>query len=571
FEGGEITARGTHPSDEGGAERGVSVVAGFGGDRGRVTFALEADHRDTILTRDRWYTVNTQVGADPLDFNSWTGLSFYGRNVIDYSGRTFIAYPMISAQGIGSATNAAGAIDPANEIGSSDACQAYGADYYLRHDSAFPGDFLCGYDHTGVSAQTAQLDRLSGFMTAEYEINSNLVFNAQLLAARVESWGRYAPAAAPVEWLGDPLPAEEITYNGTTYTLNPIDTGDVIYMRWDMTGPARDTWQYDYQYDFQTGLVGYGDGYEWNVNYQYDIYDMSEWGNGFIHNLGVGRAADLGWDPRHPNQDQYRNIDGENLLGQTAAPPKRRAAMIVQRPDVGLQLDGPMMGAGQSLFYVGGEYRDEQYFDETLAQMEVFNIGGTAGGSSGGSRSMWAAFAEASLPLLEGFELNPAIRYDSYSDFGTNFSYKLAARWQPVDYWLLRASYGTGFRAPSLDELYSSSSQSFEFADDLAACAQAGIEPGDCIAQNDQQYETYFNSNPNLDAEESTQYLLGTVFDFSRFNGVNLQIALDYYYTEIENVVTSIGTQDVFWLEHLRLLDNYPDIVLNRAANGRFE
>src|SRR5690606_32994891 len=143
FEGGEITARGTHPSDEGGAERGVSVVAGFGGDRGRVTFALEADHRDTILTRDRWYTVNTQVGADPPDFNSWTGLSFYGRNVIDYSGGTFIAYPMISAQGIGSATNAAGAIHAQSELTTdlnADPCQVYGPDYYLRYDSDFMGD-----------------------------------------------------------------------------------------------------------------------------------------------------------------------------------------------------------------------------------------------------------------------------------------------------------------------------------------------------------------------------------------------------------------------------------------------
>ena len=579
FEGGEVTVRGFDPDRPGGEERGVSVVAGVAGDRGRVTFAIEADHQGTILNKDRWFTANRLVGTDPTDVNSFNALSFYGRNVIDFSGGTFIAYPMISGIPIAGATlNSAGAIQGSQDVaGNTGVCGLYGEGFWseIQQDSAFPdnpatgidGDYVCAYDFTGVAATTAQLDRISTFMNAEYEISSDLLFTTQVLATRVESWGRYAPAAAPVLWTAAPLPLEQVTLaDGTQVTLNPIDTGDAIYLRWNNVGDARDTWQYDYQFDLQVGLQGFYDGIQWNANYQYDTYDMSEWGNGYIQNLGVAAAADLGWDPRHPNQAQYADA-----LGNVAANSNRRAQMEMQRVDIGAQFDGPMMGAGPALFYVGGEYRDEEYFDESLAQMEAFNIGGTAGGSSGGSRSTWATFVEASLPVMDTLEISPAVRYDSYSDFGTNVSYKIAARFQPMDYWLVRASYGTGFRAPSLDELYSASSQSFEFADDLGLCQQNGIDFGTCLAQNDLQYETYFNSNPNLGPEESTQYLVGTVFDFNQFNGMNLTLSLDYYYTEVTDVVTGIGTQDAFWLEVLGLLAAYPDVQLDRLPNGRFD
>lgn len=580
FEGGEISVRGTDPDRPGGAERGISIVNGFAGDRGRMTFAFEADHQDTILANDRFYTKNNLIGTDPTDFNSYSNLSFYGRNIVDYDSDgslatpfdgTFIAYPMMSGVDLAGATpNAAGAVGGAADVASGEpVCAQYGEGFWpqVLADSQFPGDYVCGYDYTGVAATTAELNRLSAFMDAEYEINSDLLFTTQLLAARVNSWGRYAPAAAPLQWTAASLPAEEITYNGETYTLNPITTGDYIFYRWNNIGPARDTYQNDYQYDMQVGLEGFNGGVQWNVNYQYDLYDLQEWGEGYLANLGAQQIARNGWDPRHPNQTQFTGAaDTVNAAGNS----NRRAQMEMQRVDIGAQFDGPMMDAGPVMFFVGGEYSDQEYYDQVIAQVEAGNVGGTAGGSSGGSRSNWAVFGEASLPFTDTFELNPAVRYDSYSDFGTNVSYKLAARFQPVDYFVLRGSYGTGFRAPSLDELYQSPAFSASFADDLVACQNAGVSLSDCIAQPDNQFDTYINNNPDLDAEKSSQYLLGGVFDFNEFNGTDLTLSLDYYYTEIEDVVTNISTQDAFWLEYLGQLGQFPAISVMRApTTGR--
>lgn len=566
FEGGEVTARATDPDRPGGAERGVSVVAGFSGDRGRVTFALEADHQDWILNGDRPFTANQFLGGDPTDYNDYIAASFYGRNVVDYSGGTFIAYPTIT--GAPGTPNAAGALGGESDIdGETGVCGLYGAGFYtdIKRDSFFPGDYVCPYDFTGVAATTAQLDRLSSFLTAEYEITDNLLFTSQVLAARVESFGRYAPAAAPAFWTGPSLPAEEIEYEGNTYTLNPIDTGDVLFFRWNMIGDARDTWQYDYQFDFQAGLEGILEGVQWNVNYQYDRYDMSEWGNGYLHTGAIGAIANAGWDPRHPDQAQYAD-----LLGEITGNSNRRAYNIMQRVDAGAQFDGPMMDGGPILFYVGGEYTDQLYHDEVLAQMTAGNIGGSAGGSSGGERTNWAVFTEASIPLMESLELAPAVRYDSYSDFGTNVSGKVSVRFQPVDYFVLRGSYGTGFRAPSLDELYQAPAFSAAFADDLVACEDVGTSLADCLDQPNSQFDTFINSNPNLEAEESTQYLVGGVFDFNQLNDIPLTLSLDYYFIEIENVITGISSQDAFWLEYTGVIDQFaPAVTVERLPNGR--
>ena len=47
-----------------------------------------------------------------------------------------------------------------------------------------------------------------------------------------------------------------------------------------------------------------------------------------------------------------------------------------------------------------------------------------------------------------------AVRYDHYSDFGGTTNPKFTLRWQPSKEILLRGSYGTGFLAPTLSDLF---------------------------------------------------------------------------------------------------------------------
>ena len=45
-------------------------------------------------------------------------------------------------------------------------------------------------------------------------------------------------------------------------------------------------------------------------------------------------------------------------------------------------------------------------------------------------------------------------RYEDYSDFGDTLNGKIAARFAPVDWFAIRGSASTGFRAPSLQQQY---------------------------------------------------------------------------------------------------------------------
>jgi iron complex outermembrane receptor protein len=52
-----------------------------------------------------------------------------------------------------------------------------------------------------------------------------------------------------------------------------------------------------------------------------------------------------------------------------------------------------------------------------------------------------------------------ALRYENYSDFGGTTNYKLATRYKLTDNINLRGAISTGFRAPSLHQIYFNSTQ----------------------------------------------------------------------------------------------------------------
>ena len=64
---------------------------------------------------------------------------------------------------------------------------------------------------------------------------------------------------------------------------------------------------------------------------------------------------------------------------------------------------------------------------------------GSAGNSSGGTRNVYAAYFEWLFPFTSTFDITVAGRFDKYNDYGSDFSPKIAARWQPLDNLTFRA------------------------------------------------------------------------------------------------------------------------------------
>jgi outer membrane receptor protein involved in Fe transport len=178
------------------------------------------------------------------------------------------------------------------------------------------------------------------------------------------------------------------------------------------------------------------------------------------------------------------------------------------------------MPAGDLMMAAGAEYRDEQISDTPDDQFQRGLIFGTESVSARAQRDSWSAFVEFSVPVVESLELQVAGRYDDYSDFGDTVNPKVAFRWAPIDSLALRASWGTGFRAPSLAQIGLGPSQESEFFQDTFGCAD---NPAYC-ANTD--FLIIFAGNPNLEAEESENYNVGAVWQPTAATSVSL----DYWH-----------------------------------------
>ena len=70
------------------------------------------------------------------------------------------------------------------------------------------------------------------------------------------------------------------------------------------------------------------------------------------------------------------------------------------------------------------------------------------------NRHSWAAYVELDTDPLHGVTTTLAGRYENYSDFGSTWNGKFAARWEPIDGYAIRGAISNGFRAPSLHQQF---------------------------------------------------------------------------------------------------------------------
>lgn len=119
----------------------------------------------------------------------------------------------------------------------------------------------------------------------------------------------------------------------------------------------------------------------------------------------------------------------------------------------------------------GAEYRYERYkiFPGEEASYKNYDPNGIkAAGSQGfpgfqpgdavkANRSVLGAFVDFEVDVTKKWLIDFANRLEHYSDFGYNFSTKFATRYKITDNFNVRGSVGTGFRAPSLQQINYSS------------------------------------------------------------------------------------------------------------------
>ncbi len=69
-------------------------------------------------------------------------------------------------------------------------------------------------------------------------------------------------------------------------------------------------------------------------------------------------------------------------------------------------------------------------------------------------RNSMALYVDTELDVTDKWLVSAALRYENYSDFGSTFNYKIATRYKITENFNFRAAHSTGFRAPSLQQIY---------------------------------------------------------------------------------------------------------------------
>ncbi len=114
------------------------------------------------------------------------------------------------------------------------------------------------------------------------------------------------------------------------------------------------------------------------------------------------------------------------------------------------------MPGGKSQYALGAAFRIEDFVINPSPAQGTGDIAGLGGASAGvdRSRKIASAFGEINMPIMKTLEGNIALRGDKYQGVGQSVNYKGSLRWTPTKEVLLRGSYGSSFRAPTLGDLW---------------------------------------------------------------------------------------------------------------------
>jgi len=211
----------------------------------------------------------------------------------------------------------------------------------------------------------------------------------------------------------------------------------------------------------------------------------------------------------------------------------------------------------------GFEYRKENYQifagePGSYNDVDGLGFGGNAGSqgfpgfqpgdAANRDRHSSAAYLDFEADIAPRTKLQAAVRHERYSDFGSTTTGKVAGAFKATDDLLLRASASTGFRAPSLQQVYFSST----FTDFVS-----GVPMDVVLAPNGGKVANAAGI-PKLHEEKSKSYTLGATWTPTKA----ISVTADLYHIQIDNRIVLSGRFDA---------DNYPALgaILQNLGVGQ--
>lgn len=442
---------------------------------------------------------------------------------------------------------------------------------YLQTGQCAANTFLsgqyCKYNYASTVELIPKSTRDSFVASGNFKLNSSTTLFGELVASSFKIEPQYAPAAQGLQLTpGSALYNKYVTPYLGQLGINPGDvTGATMNMRLVDAGGRTDEYKTNALH-MAFGVDGNAYGWDYNASFTHSQNTWTDTATGgYLSNNAFNTIVAAGnFDP-FAAPGSAAGVLAPAVLHQELNKSTTKLDVL----NVHASHDLFTLPAGTAQIGIGAEVAREQYSLSPSAILmgtnalqpdyTDFMIGGNAGQLPiDASRKNYGAFTELLVPVAKNLDLTGALRYDSYdaakndANFDINgnpiasatqgnsaskATYKISARWQPVDSFLLRGSYGTGFRAPNLSQITNPLSP-FGVTLGTYTCPFTPPDPRAAGCQGTSQYDVLQGGNgqtgsAGLKPETSTQSTIGFRLEPIR----NLSIGFDLWRVNIKNQI----------------------------------
>jgi iron complex outermembrane receptor protein len=572
------------PQEKGGKSANFAISKGFGD--------LETDRFNVLLAYS--HDEQKELNANQRDFAKTGAKKFWHKGNQFATWQTSINSTPANVEVV--ATHGAGPDDDQDEVLSHDLT----TNGKCSSPNTFSRSNVCRFDYASTVQLLPELKRDSIFASGNLKLGESSSLFAEVVLSKFSNQARYAPAAQPLTIFTTNADTGVRTtnanyigaYNSTivpllgTVGVLPADVTDAyLYYRGVDAGGREDKYSTDAAHIVlggETKLAGWDfrGAYTHSQNKQKD-------------------TAVAGYMSGDKFEQLVRDGIYNPFMLQTGArailaPAVLHGVLQTTRS----QIDVVNFGASRELFDMGGgraalgtgiDFTRQEFKDDPSsilqgpgpqnpAWTDVIIGGGTGSQALDASRNNWGAFAEMLMPIAKTLEATAAVRYDSYDavekkntsydinrvaklpgtvgNDSSKATYKLAARWTPVQSVLVRGSYGTGFKAPTMnqvaDPLKNGGSSNF-----FACPTFPANDPRLSLCKpGSSEYGLLTNGNPltgaaGLKPETSKQATFGFRIEPTR----NLSIGMDLWDVKLKDQIQFLSQRLLF--ENAGLANKY--------------
>lgn len=282
-----------------------------------------------------------------------------------------------------------------------------------------------------------------------------------------------------------------------------------------------------------------------------------DWQTGLLLNESKRDSRDYGmiyFPTAQTALEQYR-FNGSNsaaLLNQISPDAFSTGKTKVNSVDFKASREYFNLPGGAIGIAAGAEFRKESIDMSPDAKLLNGDYVGRGSSSATGSRNVSSLFTELNLPVWKTINIEAAVRYDRYSDYGSSTTPKIGFKYTPVPELSIRGTVSEGFRAPGLTQISKSNVSSFQTISawrDAVRCPGGAAIPGatgydvanECKVGSSRSIASFIIANPNLKPETSRSKTLGFVFAPTN----SLSATLDIYEISRKNEVDRLSSNDI--------------------------